>query len=83
MDSQHVDHYARMKFKMGSTVLYNGETATITGWSTNGDAGEATTYSYQLNGAGDLVQETELTEAPAPAPAPATTETPAATEGSS
>jgi len=82
MDSrpQPMDHYARMKFKMGSTVLYNGETATITGWSTNGDAGEATTYSYQLNGGG-LVNETELTEAPAPAPA--TTETPAATEGSS
>lgn len=55
-----IDHYARMKFKMGSSVLYNGETATITGWSTNGDAGEATTYSYQLNGGGDLVQETEL-----------------------
>lgn len=55
-----IDHYARMKFKMNSTVLYNGQTVTITGWSTNGDAGEATTYSYQLNGSGELVQETEL-----------------------
>ena len=55
-----IDHYARMKFAMNSKVLYNGQTATITGWSTNGDAGEATTYCYQLNSGGDLVQETEL-----------------------
>jgi len=61
MDTPTVDHYARMKFKMNSTVLYNGQPVTITGWSTNGEAGEATTYSYQLNGGGELVQETELT----------------------
>jgi hypothetical protein len=59
-----IDHYARMLFKMGVEVLYNGQVAKVTGWSTNGDAGEATTYSYQLNGAGDLVQETDLTLAP-------------------
>ena len=55
-----VDHYARMKFKMGSTVLYNGKQTTITGWSTNGDLGEESTYCYQLNIGGDLIQETEL-----------------------
>lgn len=64
-----MDHYARMKFKMGSTVLYNGQTMTITGWSTNGDAGEATTYSYQLNGGGDLVLETDLISLVEAAPA--------------
>ena len=85
-----IDHYARMKFAMNSKVLYNGQTVTITGWSTNGDAGEATTYCYQLNGGGDLVQETELlsltpegasaTETPAtetPATETPATETPA------
>jgi len=59
-----IDHYARMLFKMGVEVLYNGKVAKVTGWSTNGDAGEATTYSYQLNGEGDLVLETNLTLAP-------------------
>ena len=64
-----VDHYARMKFKMGSSVVYNGQVANVTGWSTNGEEGEDATYSYQLNG-GELVRETELTAAPEP-PAPA------------
>ena len=74
-----VDHYARMKFKMGSSVVYNGQVANVTGWSTNGEEEEDTTYSYQLNGGGELVNEKELTAAtepvaptePAPAPAPA------------
>lgn len=70
MNSQPLDDYARMKFKMGSTVLYNGQPVTITGWSTNGDAGDATTYCYQLNGGGDLVQETELTAVATETPAP-------------
>lgn len=59
-----VDHYARMKFKMGSTVVYNGQPAKITGWSTNGEE-EDTTYSYQLNGSGELIHETELAAAEA------------------
>ncbi len=55
------DHYARMKFKMGSTVVYNGQPAKITGWSTNGEEEKNATYCYQLNGCGELIQETELT----------------------
>ena len=56
---------------------------TITGWSTNGDKGEETTYCYQLNNGGQLIQETELTAnpeeaAPADAAADATAATPAA-----
>ena len=72
-----MDHYARMKFKMYSTVYVNGKGATITGWSTNGDAGEDTTYSYQLNNGGELVQETELTStAPVAEPSPTPEPTP-------
>jgi len=61
-----VDHYARMKFKMGSSVVYNGQVAKVTGWSTNGEEEENATYSYQLNG-GELVKETELTASAEPA----------------
>ena len=79
-----IDHYARMKFPMYSTVYFSTITGTVTGWSTNGDMGEATTYCYQLNNGGDLVQETDLSPTPlattpaAEAPAASATETPAA-----
>jgi hypothetical protein len=84
-----MDHYARMKFPMYSTVYFSTITGTVTGWSTNGDMGEATTYCYQLNNGGDLVQETDLSStplattlatpdsAPASATASAAAETPA------
>ena len=53
-----------------STVSYTNS-GTITGWSTNGDRGEETTYCYQINNGGEFVQETELTTNPAEAaPAP-------------
>ena len=56
-----VDHYSKMLFKIGQTVLYNGEHFTISGWSTNEDSDATTfTYKYQLNSTGDLVQETNL-----------------------
>lgn len=56
-----VDHYGKMLFKIGQTVLYNGQQFTITGWSTNEDSDADTfTYKYQLNNTGDLVQETNL-----------------------
>lgn len=89
MNTPQIDHYARMKFPMRSTVYFSTITGTVTGWSTNGDMGEATTYCYQLNNGGDLVQETDLSstalpttlpaEPPATEPATASTE-PAATE---
>ena len=71
-----IDHYARMKFPMYSTVYFSTITGTVTGWSTNGDMGEATTYCYQLNNGGDLVQETNLS--PNPLATTPAAETPAA-----
>jgi len=57
-----VDHYSKMLFKMGQTVIYNGKSFTITGWSTNDNEKSPNyTYKYQLNKSGDLVQETSLT----------------------
>jgi len=82
-EAPRMDHYTRMKFPMYSTVYFSTITGTVTGWSTNGDMGEATTYCYQLNNGGDLVQETDLSSTPlattlatpdsAPASAPAET----------
>ena len=76
MEPPSVDYYAMMKFKMGSWVLYNEKACCITGWSTNGDKGLESTFCYQLNGSGELVQETELTATEAPA-APAAEAAPA------
>ena len=56
----YIDHYARMKFPMKSTVFFGTVSGVITGWSTNGDMGKDTTYSYQLDNGGSLIPLEDL-----------------------
>ena len=61
-----VDHYAKMKFQLGSTVYKNGQAFMLTGWSTNGKSGDDVTYSYQITGNGHMTfaEESQLSDVP-------------------